>query len=346
LLDRADVIILDAHGVFWNGKSFYENSREFMQTLTQSGKLVYVLTNATQLSSESIENFKNKEGGGIIPGVHYHHLITSGEFARSILMSGKLKFKGKKNLRRVYIMGIPNKQLFEGTQYTVVDKPEEADFVYLSVPKLMEEQFNNYPHKEYLKESGSKSHGYTGRNWNSLVIDPFMADLKKFKRLGLPMLSACPDLTAEEALKDSPERNFVIRQGSIVEEYIRMGGEAINLGKPDRRIYKFILDDIKSRGLKVRKDRILMVGDTIATDMRGAQNVGIKSCLCIETGVTAKEIQKLLAQKLEEAQAKGLNGEKDLETLKGEILDMLLKRESTKVDYLIRGLSVNYSSNI
>ncbi|MDR2777385.1 MAG: HAD hydrolase-like protein [Rickettsiales bacterium] len=347
LWDRADVIILDAYGVIWNGKNFYENSKELMRDMMRSGKLVYILSNATQLSSESVESFRNKEGGGITPGVHYHRLITSGDFVRSILLDGKLKFKSKSDPKYVYVLGIPNKTLFKGTKYVQVDAPEKADFVYVSVPKLNEEQFNSYPHREYLRESTSHSHGNPDRTWNSIAMDPFIADLKKFRELGLPMLSANPDLTAEEAVSGSSERQFVVRQGAIVREYRKMGGEAVEFGKPDTGIYRIVFDDIRSRNVKVNKSRVLMVGDTIATDIRGAQSAGIKSCLCTETGVTSNEIHKKLEQVVSELNRKQVehsNREKKIMQAKSRILRELLKRERTKVNYLIEGLSIGYTS--
>jgi hypothetical protein len=116
-------------------------------------------------------------------------------------------------------MGIINKSLFKGTKYVLVDSPEKADFVYLSVPKLNEEQFSRCPHREDLRESIPRGHGSSGRTWNSLTVDPFMAEPKEFKKLGLPMLSASPDLTVEAAVRGSTEKFFVLRQGSIAQAY-------------------------------------------------------------------------------------------------------------------------------
>ncbi|MDR1494434.1 MAG: HAD hydrolase-like protein [Rickettsiales bacterium] len=346
ILEDVDVVILDAYGVFWNGKSFNSNSRELMRSMMQNPRLtVYVLSNATQLSSESIENYRKKEGGGIVPNVHYHRLITSGDFVRSILLEGKLAFKTNANPKYVYQMGIPNRALFEGTKYTEVDSVEKADFVYLSVPKLNEEQYRAYSRKEHLKESTSNSHGNPNRTWNSLVIDPFMADLKKIKKLGLPMLSANPDLTAEEAVKNSSDKSFVVRQGMIAQAYKKLGGEVKEYGKPDKDIYDIVFEDLKRRGRETAMDRIVMVGDTIRTDIIGANRANIKSCLCTDTGVTANEIDKQLKKKVDKLNKKQMtqaDRKKRITELRVRAAEKLLKRENAKADYLIKGLSVGY----
>ena len=62
-----------------------------------------------------------------------------------------------------------------------------------------------------------------------------------------------------------------------------------------------------------------MIGDTVCTDIKGANNVNIKSALCIETGITAYEIFE--------------NGKINLEKL-----DAILKKENTIPDYLIKSL--------
>ncbi|MDR3079228.1 MAG: HAD hydrolase-like protein [Rickettsiales bacterium] len=345
--DGADVIILDAYGVFWSGKSFFENSRDLMRDAVRSGKMVYVLSNATQLSWETAESYRRKEGGGIIPSVHYHHLVTSGDFTRSILREGKLKFKNNANPKYVYQMGVPNLTLFEGTKYVIVDAMEKADFIYLGPPKLTEEQYNAYPHREQLRESPLEFHGNSARTWDSLVVDPFMADLRKAKKLGLPILSANPDLTVEQVVRGTSERVLVVRQGMVAQAYRKIGGEVVEFGKPDRGVFNIILEDLRNRGIEVERDRIIMVGDTIGTDIAGANGAGIKSCLCTETGVTASILNEKLRRKTDKLMKKRMSladRDRAIMALRVSLLEELLKKEKARADYLIRGLSVNYRS--
>ena len=51
--------------------------------------------------------------------------------------------------------------------------------------------------------------------------------------------------------------------------------EVIGFNKPDIRYFKKILDSIG----EYKKDEILMIGDSIDSDIKGANNIGIKCCL-------------------------------------------------------------------
>lgn len=67
-----------------------------------------------------------------------------------------------------------------------------------------------------------------------------------------------------------------------------MGGKTVIYGKPDPKIF-----DRALRGFEnVPKEQILMVGDTLQTDILGANRAGIKSCLVVEGGVTEYAIQQ------------------------------------------------------
>ncbi|MDR1425676.1 MAG: HAD hydrolase-like protein [Rickettsiales bacterium] len=124
-----------------------------------------------------------------------------------------------------------------------------------------------------------------------------------------------------------------------------MGGEVLEFGKPDRGVYEIIFNDIESRGIRIDKSRIFMVGDTIGTDILGAQNVGIESCLCTETGVTANEVNRLLKGQIGESSEEGLNfsGEEErIAKFKIAVLEKLMKDGGAEVTCLLKGLSVDY----
>jgi HAD superfamily hydrolase (TIGR01450 family) len=340
--DGAEVVIFDAYGVFWNGKELYDGSEQLMHDLISEGKLVYVLSNNTQMSKEAMASYEKR---GLRRNEHYHEFVTSGDFTNNVLREARLTFKSVKDPKNVYIFGTPNRKIFEGTKYNIVDRVEDASFVYVSTPQLTEEQYDSYPHKEQLRESGSSFFGAGGRRWDSLVIDPFIPELENFRKMNLPILVANPDLVAGERTRDGMENNLVIRQGSITVAYRKMGGEVVEFGKPDGSIYDTIFRDIEKRGRTINKNRIFMVGDTIRTDIKGAKNVGIKSVLCTETGVTASEVKKRLGRRLEEFEKdKNLfaGQTRKIEEIKKAILMDLQKEEGCTADYLIEGISKNY----
>ncbi len=86
---------------------------------------------------------------------------------------------------------------------------------------------------------------------------------------GMPLLCANPDIVV-----DIGERR-VICAGALAAEYTEMGGTSLYFGKPHPPIY-----DLARRRLRrirdVEDDRILCVGDGIATDMAGAMGEGLE----------------------------------------------------------------------
>ena len=61
--------------------------------------------------------------------------------------------------------------------------------------------------------------------------------------------------------------------------------EFIKFGKPDLRIFEYAYKHCKK---SVPKDKILMVGDTLITDIEGGNNFGIDTALVL-TGNTIPE---------------------------------------------------------
>ena len=71
--------------------------------------------------------------------------------------------------------------------------------------------------------------------------------------------------------------------GYFAEKYEQMGGKVIYTGKPHVEIFDQVLNTIPN----IPKDRILMIGDTLDTDISGANAVGIHSSL-VMTGNARK----------------------------------------------------------
>ena len=63
--------------------------------------------------------------------------------------------------------------------------------------------------------------------------------------------------------------------GAVAEQYAVLGGRIITVGKPDPAVVDYAL---AAFGPTERK-RILMIGDSMASDIRAASAAGISSCL-------------------------------------------------------------------
>lgn len=271
--NQFDGILLDAYGVFWAGNDLglFPGSKEAMEKLILKGKIVGILSNSTQLAAKEIDKLNRQ---GLIQGKHFHFLITSGEVARYIFLEKELPFETPKSKFYVFGGGHPkfsaHEAIFEGTSFTETNDIYEADFLYIAIPHI--------------------------EGKDQVDVEVFREEVSKLIPLNLPMICANPDHFAHEG---NPPR-AVVRQGSIAALYENMGGRVFYIGKPHNKAYLAAMDHFGKHGLK-EIPKILMVGDTPETDIRGANLFGMPSALLIETGIMGSRVCSLgLEQALEE----------------------------------------------
>lgn len=103
--------------------------------------------------------------------------------------------------------------------------------------------------------------------------------LAKLRARGIPMICANPDEKVERGSR------IVYCAGAVARAYEALGGEVSYAGKPFRPIYDLALEIGSTlRGAPIPKDRVLAIGDGVATDIAGAANFGIRSVF-IASGV-------------------------------------------------------------
>ncbi|MBD5405089.1 HAD hydrolase-like protein [bacterium] len=284
--DKFDILIFDVYGVIWSGKEIYKNIPEIMGNLKKEGKIIYILSNGTQLSSEWEKSYAKK---GLVKGIHYDMAITSGEVARDFLLNSALKFKNNTKPVNYYTVGMKNKSLFENTIYKEVDDVKKADFFYFGIPQLTEERTKTINKDKFflskIKEDGSKKYSIT-------TSDIFKEDLKKVLELGLSGFNANPDMGSIKDDIENKTTKYGLCQGALVKDYKDMGGEVVEIGKPHKIVFDYIFDKLKENNITVNKNRIAIIGDTVITDIRGGNKAGIKTILTVGTGVTGNKVQK------------------------------------------------------
>jgi HAD superfamily hydrolase (TIGR01459 family) len=100
----------------------------------------------------------------------------------------------------------------------------------------------------------------------------------------LPMICANPDVVVERGDK------LVYCAGAIADLYAAAGGEVVFAGKPYRPIYDQALAiAAAARGAPVQHRRVLAIGDSVRTDLKGAAAFGI-DCLFVTAGIHAEEL--------------------------------------------------------
>lgn len=257
-------ILLDAYGVFWggNGYGLLEGAKETMAKLVKEGKIVGVLSNATQLSIKEIEKVKMN---GLNLNEHFHFFITSGDIVKHTLLNKELPFKKNHDLYYLFCGKHPkyssHLNLFEGTTYQETNDIEAADFIFIGVPHI------------------------AGIDQESAEV--FIEQIERLVEKKVPMICPNPDLYAHEG---NPPKQ-VVRQGMIAKIYQEMGGQVFYMGKPNKKMFEHAMKAFNQFHI-TDKQKILMVGDTIETDIRGANNYGMKSALTVLSGIMKDRADK------------------------------------------------------
>ncbi|MBS0232932.1 MAG: TIGR01459 family HAD-type hydrolase [Proteobacteria bacterium] len=103
--------------------------------------------------------------------------------------------------------------------------------------------------------------------------------LAELRSRDVPMICANPDVKVERGGR------IIYCAGAIAAAYAALGGAVSYAGKPYRPIYELALKTGAAlRGTAVGKDRVLAIGDGVATDIAGGSGFGVRSVF-IASGV-------------------------------------------------------------
>ena len=108
--------------------------------------------------------------------------------------------------------------------------------------------------------------------------------LQRLKARGVFMVCGNPDVVVERG------DQLIYCAGALADLYKSMGGEVLYAGKPYRPVYERALAQAEAaRGGKVTLSRVLAIGDSLRTDLKGAASLGV-DFLFLTSGIHAGEI--------------------------------------------------------
>lgn len=114
--------------------------------------------------------------------------------------------------------------------------------------------------------------------------DDYRALFATLRARNLFMLCANPDLVVERGAR------LIYCAGALAELYQSLGGEVAYAGKPHPPIYEEALAQAAAvRGAQPPRRRVLAIGDSLRTDIRGAATFGIDA-LFVTAGIHAEEL--------------------------------------------------------
>ncbi len=296
--DQYDTLFVDIYGVLFDGAELYDGTLDTLKKLKDMGKKIVILSNTSQLSNDSKRGYVER---GMLCDVHYDYFVTSGEFLHHTLLHRQNIFTDQigKKFTKVKCFFIGNSKIFEDAGITKVDTYEEADLVYIAIPRshygsvrvdnLYDEDNNKVELEDFLDYDWSKLKDPQGRQG----LAEFAFQLDRFSKLGKTLLLSNPDIFAPCGIDDG--KYPIITQGAIGSYYERFyKGKVMYFGKPFVGIFNFAKQISNSQN-----DKILMVGDTLWTDVLGAYNANIDSAM-VMTGVCGEFFRTMNGMSIED----------------------------------------------
>jgi HAD superfamily hydrolase (TIGR01459 family) len=117
----------------------------------------------------------------------------------------------------------------------------------------------------------------------------------------LPMICANPDIIVERGDK------MIYCAGAVAELYRELGGDVTFYGKPHLPAYQRAFElASQRRGAPTPLNRMLAIGDSVRTDLSGANNFGI-ACVFVTRGIHSAEFTNM--DEIDAAAAKQLFGD-------------------------------------
>jgi len=185
-----------------------------------------------------------------VPQGLYHAVMSSGEEAWEYLKARDDPFYADLGRRCLHICSDRDLEIRHGLDLKYVDDPGAADFILNTGPA----------------------------GWDDTIED-YAPILAAGRERGLKMVCANPDLMVNHGA------SLALCAGALAVHYEEIGGRVRWHGKPYPSVYESCF---RLLGIDDRR-RILAVGDSLRTDIAGANGAGIASLLIAGQGIHADE---------------------------------------------------------
>lgn len=257
LIEEYDAILFDSYGVIKNYNGIIEGAPETIKHLEERGKPYRVLTNDASSSPELLET-KFKSKGLNIPS---QHIITSGMMAKSFLSTKSINGK-------VLYLGTEN-----SSQYIL-----EADKVGISVSDYAIEEYADIGAVVFLDDEGYE----WSKDINKVV--------NLLRKTTVPVIVANSDKIYPVSKSQVSIATGAIAQ--LVESILNR--QFIHFGKPDIQMFNYAYEDMLRDYGAIDKSKILMVGDTLHTDILGGTKFGIDTLLVLSGNTSESNANTLI----------------------------------------------------
>lgn len=247
-------VFLDSYGVLKNHKGLISGVNDSVEFIRSEGLALRVLTNDASRSQEQQAEVFEQLG---LKGIREEEIITSGMLAKQFLehkiTSGKIAYLGTEN-SATYIL--------------------QSGLEHIAVRDIELDQIDEISAMVFLDDEGF--------DWNS--------DINKtvnfLRRKNVPVIVANSDEYYPVSKNDVSVATGGIAK--LVESMINK--HFVHFGKPDSQMFMYAYDHLNQDG-RYDKDDILMVGDTLGTDILGGNKFGLKTMLVLSGNTRADNVQ-------------------------------------------------------
>ena len=258
LIKNYKVIFLDSYGVVKNHRGLISGVPNIIEEIRALEKPLRILTNdASRSASRQVEKFE-RQG---LSGIQKEEIITSG-------MMAKMFLKNKITSGKVAYLGTT-----QAAAYII-----EANLEPIPVGQVNNDNIDEITAIVFLDDEGF--------DWNFDIN----ATVNLLRKRNIPAIVANSDKIYPVAKNDVSIATGGIAQ--LVESIL--GREFIHFGKPDSQMFMHAFEQLQKVG-KFQRKEILMVGDTLHTDILGGNKFGIDTLLVL-SGNTRKENYQTLIQ--------------------------------------------------
>ena len=245
LLENYKIIFFDAYGVIKNYKGLIPGIEKTFDWLNEQRKSFYIITNDASRSPELLAASYQK--GGL------HHITPDRVISSGMLAKEFLDLKVKKGL--VAYLGT------EDSAHYI----EHPGLDTLPLQQMNEDNINDITALVLLDDEGF--------DW----MDGLNKAVNLLRRRPIPAIIANPD-----GAYPMSKRDIGIAIGGLAYMVEKITGRKfIRFGKPDSQIFMFAWEYIIQQHPGITKKDILMVGDTLHTDILGGTKFGLDTVLVL-----------------------------------------------------------------
>jgi len=254
IFPKYKAIFLDSYGVLVNHRGMIPGVSTIIQEIRNQHIPLRVLTNSAARTAEKQADKYQRRG---LESIQPSDIITSGMMAKMFL-SNKIKSG------TVAYLGTT-----QAAAYII-----ESNLTALPVGQVTDENIQEISAMVFLDDEGF--------DWNFDIN----ATVNLLRKRNIPTIVANSDKIYPVAKNDVSIATGGIAQ--LVESIL--GREFIHFGKPDSQMFMYAFEQLPPSLALHRKD-ILMVGDTLHTDILGGNKFGVDTLLVL-SGNTRKEEYK------------------------------------------------------